>query len=190
MKSLSRILIFAMLHLCWLTSYGWAEIIKTETALLSQVLTDRDRLLYFLKRQDISKGLWKYGISFKEVEIRINSLTDAEVKEIAGKLDALPNGAGAEDILYVLLLPLTFVLGLAGTAVDVAFMLVSIFSSTGPHASFIFTSFSWKPFIWNIDAIGNEGDSTNELSKEDEKDELKIEEDCDPRMHSCPDFPR
>jgi len=32
-KTISQILIFAMLHLCWLTSYGYAEMIPTESSI-------------------------------------------------------------------------------------------------------------------------------------------------------------
>jgi Family of unknown function (DUF6627) len=91
-KTISRILILAMLHLCWLTSYGYAEMIPTESAVQSQ--TDRQRLLDLLDRQDVVNELQKYGISKVEATVRINSLTDEEVTKIVGKLDELPPGGG------------------------------------------------------------------------------------------------
>jgi hypothetical protein len=42
-KTISRILILAMLHLCWLTSYGYAEIVPTESANQSQYQDDRQQ---------------------------------------------------------------------------------------------------------------------------------------------------
>jgi Family of unknown function (DUF6627) len=91
MKTISRILILAMLHLCWLTSYGYAEMVSTESA-QSQVQDDRQRILDLLDRQEVIGELEKYGISKVEAVARINSLTDEEVTEIAGRLDELTVG--------------------------------------------------------------------------------------------------
>ena len=94
MKTISQILILAMIHLCWLTSYGWAEMIPTESSIEqpSTSNTDRQRILDLLDRQEVIDELEKYGISKVEATARINSLTDEEVTEIAGKLDELPEG--------------------------------------------------------------------------------------------------
>jgi Family of unknown function (DUF6627) len=97
LRPISRILILAMLHLCWLTSYGYAEMLPTESSLQSQVQDDRQRLLDLLDRQEVVDELEKYGISKVEAMARINSLTDEEVTEIAGKLDRLH--AGGYDLL-------------------------------------------------------------------------------------------
>jgi hypothetical protein len=53
-KTISRILILAMMfHLCWLTSYGWAEMVPTESTTQSQVQDDRQRILDLLVRQEV-----------------------------------------------------------------------------------------------------------------------------------------
>lgn len=93
-KVISRILILAILHLCWLTSYGWAEMIPTESAIEkpSQVETDRQRLLDLLNREEVVIELKKYGISKVEAVARMNSLSDEEVIEISGRLNELPEG--------------------------------------------------------------------------------------------------
>jgi Family of unknown function (DUF6627) len=90
LKTISRILILAILHLCWLTSYGYAEMVPTESA--TQIQDDRQRILDLLDRQEVIDELEKYGISKVEAVARINSLTDEEVTQIAGKLDELPEG--------------------------------------------------------------------------------------------------
>jgi hypothetical protein len=90
MKPISRILIFAMLHLCWITSYGYADMVPTDSAVQSQ--DNRQRLLDLFDRQEVIEELEKYGISRVEAVARINSLTDEEVVETAGKLDELPEG--------------------------------------------------------------------------------------------------
>ena len=112
-KTISRILILAMLHLCWLTSYGWAEIIPTESAIEQSLTsnTDRQRLLDLLGRQEMVDELERYGISKVEATARVNSLTDDEVTEIAGKLDELPPGGIVKEFVSILtnliLLPFT-----------------------------------------------------------------------------------
>ena len=54
-KTISRILILAMLHLCWLSSYGYAEMVPTESVAQSQ--DERQRLLDLLDRQEVI-GAW------------------------------------------------------------------------------------------------------------------------------------
>ncbi len=91
-KIISRILIFAMLHLCWLNSYGYAEMVPMESSFEqpSQDETDRQRILDLMNRREVVDEFEKYGISKMEATARINSLTDEEVTQIAGKLDGLP----------------------------------------------------------------------------------------------------
>jgi len=107
-KTISQILILAVLHLCWLTSYGYAEMIPTESAIeqLSTYNTDRQRILDLLDRQEVIEELDKYGISKVEATARINSLMDEEVTLIEGKLDELPIGqygdGGFSAALYIL----------------------------------------------------------------------------------------
>ena len=92
MKTISRILILAMLHLCWLTSYGYAEMIPTESTSQAQDETGRQRILDLLDRQEVADELEEYGITKIEATARINSLTDEEVTQIAGRLGELPEG--------------------------------------------------------------------------------------------------
>jgi len=91
-KTISRILILTMIHLCWLTSYGYAEMLPTESSVQSTTYEDRQRILDLLNRQEAVEKMEKYGISKVEAITRINSLTDEEVTRIAGKLDELPEG--------------------------------------------------------------------------------------------------
>lgn len=88
LKTITRILIFALLHLCWLSSYGWAEMVPTE----STVQSDRQRLYDLVQRERVQKTLNQYGISQEEATARINSLSDQESSEVAGKLDRLKAG--------------------------------------------------------------------------------------------------
>ena len=110
-KIISRILIVAMLHLCWLTSYGYAEMVPTESANQSQYQDDRQRLLELLNRQEVIDELEKYGISKVEAVVRINSLSDEEVTKIAGKLDELPEGGYVGGYAAIIILIPAILLG-------------------------------------------------------------------------------
>jgi hypothetical protein len=121
-KTISRILIFAMLHLCWLTSYGYAEMLPTESAVQYQTntstQTDRERILDLLNRQEVVGELEKYGINKVEAIARINSLTDEEVTQIAGKLDELPEGGNiGAAIGYALVLAVLLALYIPGVII-------------------------------------------------------------------------
>ena len=80
-KTVSRILIFAMFHLCWLTSFGWAEMVKTNELLGKelQLQITREMLIDALNREEVQKKLELNGITREEAVARINSLTDEEI---------------------------------------------------------------------------------------------------------------
>jgi len=55
----------------------------------------RDRLRSFLDRQDVQRLLTARGIDPVEAEARIDSLSDAEARRLAGSIDQLPAGGDA-----------------------------------------------------------------------------------------------
>ena len=103
-KAISQILILAMLNLCWLTSYGYAEMVPTESSIEqpSTSNTDRQRLNELLDKQEVVEELEKYGISKVEAAARINSLTDEEIVTLNKRIEQLPAAAGAERIVDAL----------------------------------------------------------------------------------------
>jgi len=172
-KTISRILILAMLHLCWLTSYGWAEMMNTESSLQSQTdtQTDRQRILDLLNRQEVADELEKYGISKVEAVARINSLTDEEVATLAAQIDQLPAGGNIGNVIGIAIIlafyavvSATYILGVFFKGIECTF---SDCEAKG-GAGYIFTPW-WK-------GAGNSSI---------EEDDLE-EEECDPGMESCP----
>ena len=111
-KIISVFLSTALLNLCWMTSFGWAEIavIDSAVAVSMQNAADREKIRALLNREEVQQQLKTYGISHEEALARINSLTDEEVIEIAGKLDQLPAGGSIGLLLYPIILPVWFVL--------------------------------------------------------------------------------
>ena len=176
-KTISQILILAMLHLCWLTSYGYAEVIPTESAAQSQ--DDRQRLLDLLDRQEVVDELEKYGISKVEAVTRINSLMDEEVTQIAGKLDELPPGGGVGEA----------VVAAAIIAYWILYYSVAIVSGV---VYFAFTPIAAGVCVFLEDPWGNcvrdyWGAYVNGIRGiyGDNPDKASFEEDCDPIMEFC-----
>ena len=168
-KTISQVLIFAMLHLCWLTSYGYAEMIPTESTIEqpSTSNTDRHRLLELLDRQEVIDELEKYGISKVEATARINSLTDEEVTALATEIDRLPEGG--QDY---------------GTAaVGAFFVVIYIFMVL----ICIFAEDPWNDCMRNYWDFFHKSMGTGGGPSEYDYTDLEgdVIEDCDPRMESC-----
>lgn len=71
-----------------------AALIETETLVSTQeVDASRDRLAALLAREDVGAALQEHGVSTQEVLLRVNSLTDQEVMQLAQQIDVLPAGA-------------------------------------------------------------------------------------------------
>jgi hypothetical protein len=71
----------------------FAAMVGTEAILVNQDTQNaRDQLRSFLDREDIQSRLTARGIDPAEVKARIDSLSDAEIMQIADKIDQLPAG--------------------------------------------------------------------------------------------------
>lgn len=67
---------------------GTDEVVKQ-----AQTQSERDKVRNFVARADVQKELQTYGVNPQTAKERVDALTDMEVRQIAGKLDALPAGA-------------------------------------------------------------------------------------------------
>jgi len=194
-KTISRILIFTMLHLCWLTSYGYAEMIPTESAVQSQVQDDRQRILDLLERQEVVDELEKYGVSKVEAIARINSLTYEEITQIAEKLDELAAGGGFAFPMFnpcadpksgwvepgwgrlIMKLPGCGVVSLVVFLIIIPFSILFCPFSVQSYGKCVGGSFDvFDHFKADLDAIKKDSDS---------KGETVVHPDCDPGMESC-----
>jgi hypothetical protein len=63
-----------------------------------------------LVREDVRQALIKQGIDIGEAQARIDSLSDAEAIAVADKLDQLPAGGGALEVLLIVALVVFLVL--------------------------------------------------------------------------------
>ncbi|MGD8762057.1 MAG: PA2779 family protein [Desulfobacteraceae bacterium] len=80
----------------------FAAVVKTETVLAGgEILITREKVRAFLDRSDVQAALTARGIDPSEAKARVNSLSDAEVKKIAAKIDELPAGGNALGFVVV-----------------------------------------------------------------------------------------
>jgi hypothetical protein len=67
---------------------------------------EREKVKALLERPEVAKQLEKFGLSANDAEARVDAMTDQEVAQLAGKIDALPAGGvlSNDQLLIVLLL--------------------------------------------------------------------------------------
>ena len=85
----------------------------------STAAADRARVLDFMARDDVRQQFESLGVDPAEATARVQALSDDELRQIAGRLDALPAGegstigiiVGAAVVIFLVLL-ITDLLGL------------------------------------------------------------------------------
>lgn len=115
MMSAFRRAISAILIVCTaglgLPSASHAGMLSTDAGLAAE---HRDRVAAMLERADVRSQLQALGANPGDVKARVEALSDAEVAQIAGRLDELPAGGsivGALVFVFLVLL-ITDILGL------------------------------------------------------------------------------
>ena len=84
--------------------FATAGMIGTEQVVsASSAQADRALVTSFLNRSDVAQQLQSLGLSSKAAQERVASLSDQEVQQIAGKIQSLPAGADAGDVVIGLL---------------------------------------------------------------------------------------
>ncbi len=112
--------------LCWLLAASLvflhlppraarAAMVTTEAVALDAEKSDRrDEVRAFLDREEVRRQLESLGIDPAEAKARVDSLSDAEVAEVAGRIDQLPAGGFvSEGLLLWALIPF-IIIGVIG----------------------------------------------------------------------------
>jgi hypothetical protein len=103
-----------VLAVCTLMLYqplpAQATMIATEEI---AAMVERDTVKNFLNRDDVRANLERQGVSADQAKARVDKLTDAEVKQIAGEIDALPAGGDVLGVVFTvfIILLITDILG-------------------------------------------------------------------------------
>jgi hypothetical protein len=68
--------------------------------------SDRARVQALLARPDVQKELEKMGIAPADAGARVQAMSDAEVAQVAGRLDNLPAGAAVsnDELLLIIII--------------------------------------------------------------------------------------
>ena len=118
LRPVSISLAFLMLMISGPVQSVMAAMIATETMVeASQGKEARNRINQLLVRDDVRQALINQGIDPLQARAIIDSLSDAEAMAVADKLDQLPAGSGALEVLLIvsliafLVLLLTDILG-------------------------------------------------------------------------------
>lgn len=92
-----------------------ASIVSTEQAMVTPAGDgDRERVSAFLAREDVRTSLQAQGVDHADAIARVQALSDAEVAQLADRVDQAPAGAGVVGVLFTVFLVLlvTDILGL------------------------------------------------------------------------------
>lgn len=88
-----------------------AEIVTTDRALERQDAdAERARVQRFLAREDVRDQLTGMGVDADEAAKRVGSMSDAEIAQITGKIDALPAGQARRGSIVLVLLLVVLIL--------------------------------------------------------------------------------
>jgi hypothetical protein len=91
-----------------------AEMIGTATLLsAADAARQQQQVESFLGRADVQRQLVALGVEPAQAAERVAALTDAELQELAGRIESLPAGAGALEVALLVVLIL-LILELAG----------------------------------------------------------------------------
>jgi len=117
-KSVCILMTLILVMITTPVSAVFAAMVGTEAILVNQDTQNaRDQLRSFLNREDVQSRLTTRGIDPAEAKARIDSLSDAEIMQIADKIDQLPAGGsfwGTALYLAVIALIVLVVLELLG----------------------------------------------------------------------------
>ena len=81
----------------------FAALVGTETVLLDKEMhAAREKVRAFLDREDVRTALSAQGIDPLEAKARVDSLSDAEIQQIADRIDQLPAGGNTLTVIAVI----------------------------------------------------------------------------------------
>jgi hypothetical protein len=106
MKRLLACLVFV---LAAAAPQAYAALISTDAA---QALPDeRSRVMAAIERPEVARELEKMGIAREDAAARVAAMNDAEVRYLAGRLDALPSGGqiSTQNLLLIIIIVLLIV---------------------------------------------------------------------------------
>jgi hypothetical protein len=109
-KAVALTIAAAMFVSCLPVGAAHAGLVTTEQVLDQTAAGERERLAAVLLRDDVRRQMEALGVDRDDAMARLASLSDAEVREVAGRIDELP--AGQSFIAGVLIIAGAVLIGL------------------------------------------------------------------------------
>jgi hypothetical protein len=110
-KAVALTIAAALFVSCLPVDAAHAGLVTTERVLdQSAAAGERERLAAVLQREDVRRQMEAFGVDREEAMARLASLSDAEVRQVAGRIDELP--AGQSFIAGVLIIAGAVLIGL------------------------------------------------------------------------------
>ena len=104
-------LMVLMMSLTLPAGFARAAIVGTEQVIERTNAADqRARVQSFLQRDDIKQHMADLGVTPDEAAARVGSLSDAELTQLAARIDSLPAGQGAGSAVVLLLVIIILIL--------------------------------------------------------------------------------
>jgi hypothetical protein len=91
-----------------------ARIVSTEEAISSVATSSRDTVNRFLARDDVRQAMLGQGLSIEAATQRVAAMSDAEVDQLAGRVEQAPAGGDVLGLMFTVFIVLlvTDILGL------------------------------------------------------------------------------
>jgi len=100
-RTVAGLVVVAFSFLCLVAAPAQAAMVGTAAVLQTH---DRDlarqKVKLFLDRQDVAQQLEALGVDPHQAKARVDTMTDAEIAQLSGRIDEMPAGG---DVLGVLL---------------------------------------------------------------------------------------
>ena len=112
MAQLRRILVLAAACLAFVVPQARAGVIASDEAQSGGAQQERERLKAALERPEIAQAIEKFGVAADDARRRVDAMTDAEVRMLAGKIDALPAGGALSNTDLMIIILLVIILAL------------------------------------------------------------------------------
>lgn len=114
-KRLIASLLIVSTSLAGLPLTAQASLVSTDEMLAgSETVAARERVDRFLARDDVRQALQAQGVSPQAAAERVQAMTDAEVEQLAGRIDQAPAGGDVLGVLFTVFIVLlvTDIMGL------------------------------------------------------------------------------
>ena len=94
-----------------------ASLVSTEdvtAAAPGSAISNRDKVKHFLSREDVRAALQDQGVSSTDAVERVQAMTDAEVAQLASRVDQVPAGGEVLGLIFTVFIVLlvTDIMGL------------------------------------------------------------------------------